>query len=165
MRDGKRPLQQLAGPAIGRQKGDLVYRRLMTALTLAILAGCSGNSPSAPSTGGDTGGDTGGGAAPAPTAAVAVGNILFKSGHNGTANPAVDTVAVGGTVTWTWTNTGSEPHSVQSLGSPSFTSSSVQAGDGMTYQVVFSAPGTYQYDCAVHGAAMQGRIVVRAAGS
>jgi hypothetical protein len=34
-----------------------------------------------------------------PTAAVAVGDIFFESGHNGSSDPAVDTVAVNGTVT------------------------------------------------------------------
>ncbi len=147
-------------------------RRFVTALALAVLAGCSGNSPMAPSAGGagggtgggtgggSTGGDTGGGAAPT-TAAITVGNIFFRSGHNGTTNSAVDTVAAGGTVTWTWAGTGSIPHSVQSLGSPSFASSAVQTGDGKTYQVVFSAPGTYRYDCAVHGTIMSGTLVVR----
>ena len=57
------------------------------------------------------------------------------------------------------------PHSVQSLGSPSFTSSGVQTGSGSTYHVTFTAPGTYQYDCAVHGSMMTGRIVVLAAGT
>jgi plastocyanin len=70
----------------------------------------------------------------------------------------VDTIPVGGTVTWTWT--GSLPHSVQSLGSTSFTSSSVRTASG-TYAVVFDTPGTYQYDCAVHGTAMKGTIVVQ----
>src|SRR5438034_10173416 len=83
------------------------------------------------------------------------------SSHNGTQNPAIDTVAVGSTVTWTWTATGSVPHSVQSLGTPSFASSAIETGDGKTYSVTFTTPGTYQYDCAVHGAAMSGRIVVR----
>jgi plastocyanin len=47
------------------------------------------------------------------------------------------------------------------LGSPSFASSAIQTGDGSTYRVQFSAPGTYQYDCAVHGTMMSGTIVVR----
>jgi plastocyanin len=70
-------------------------------------------------------------------------------------------VAVGGTVTWTWTNAGNVPHSVESKGSPSFTSSAVKTGDGSTHQVTFATPGTYQYDCAVHGEMMRGTIVVR----
>jgi plastocyanin len=141
-------------------------RRFLMAVALAALAGCSGSSPTGPS-------------APvvppvappvvppvvpppAPlTAAVAVGNIFFKSGHNGSVNPAVDTVAVGGTVTWTWTNSGNVPHSIESEGATSFTSSAIQTGDGSTYQIQFSTPGTYQYDCAVHGPMMSGTIVVR----
>jgi plastocyanin len=92
---------------------------------------------------------------------VIVGNNFFKSAHNGTVNTAVDTVAVGGTVTWTWTNTANVPHSIQSLGSPIFRSSTILTGDGSTYQVTFADAGTYQYDCAVHGVMMTGRIVVR----
>jgi plastocyanin len=30
-----------------------------------------------------------------------------------------------------------------------------------TYSVVFNTPGTYTYDCGVHGTAMTGRIVVQ----
>jgi plastocyanin len=167
--------------------GDHMTRHFLAVLALATLVACSGSSTTGPSagggsgggqgsggaptgggnTGGDTGGDTGGnnggnsGGAPALTAAVAVGNIFFKSGHNGSASPAVDTVAAGGTVTWTWTNSGSVPHSVQSLGSPSFTSSAILTGDGSKYQMQFSTPGTYQYDCAVHGTMMSGTIVVQ----
>ncbi|PYO78952.1 MAG: hypothetical protein E6K55_03470 [Gemmatimonadetes bacterium] len=82
-------------------------------------------------------------------------------GGNGSQNPAIDTVAVGSTVTWTWTATGSISHSVQSQGSTSFASGAILAGDGKTYSVTFTTPGTYSYDCAVHGAAMSGTIVVR----
>jgi len=89
------------------------------------------------------------------------GAIAFTSAHNGSSNPAVDTVAIGGTVTWTWTSTQGMAHSVQSLGSPTFASSAIMSGDGQTYSVTFTTPGTYQYDCAVHGTAMSGRVVVR----
>jgi plastocyanin len=82
------------------------------------------------------------------TAAVSVGDIFFKSEHNPTTNPAVDTVAVNGTVTWTWAAGETLPHSVQSLGSPSFTSSAVQTGAGNTYQFTFTTPGSYNYNCA-----------------
>jgi plastocyanin len=90
------------------------------------------------------------------TASVQVGNIFFKSGRNSTSNPAVDTVAVGGTVTWSWVG---GLHSVLSSGSPSFTSSSTQSSG--TYPVTFSTAGTYQYTCSVHPGQMTGRIVVR----
>jgi plastocyanin len=120
-------------------------------LMAAAAVGCS--SSTSPNTGG------GGG----PTGTVTVGNIFFQSGHNGTKNPAVDTVAVGATVTWTWTNTGSTSHSVRSDSTPgaTFTSSVIQSGNGKTYQFMFTAPGTYEYDCAVHGESMSGRVVVQ----
>jgi plastocyanin len=120
-------------------------------LMAAAAVGCSSStSPTSPTMGG--GGQAG---------TVTVGNIFFQSGHNGTKNPAVDTVAVGTTVTWTWTNTGSVSHSVLSEGTPSFTSSAIQSGNGKTYTMTFNSPGTYEYDCAVHGEAMTGRIVVQ----
>ena len=99
-------------------------------------------------------------AAPIPTtAAVTVGaGIVFTSVRNATSNPAVDTVAVGGKVTWTWAS-GSIPHSVLSTGSPSFTSSSIMSSG--SYSFTFPTAGTYSYVCAVHGAAMSGIIVVR----
>jgi plastocyanin len=123
-------------------------------LAAAAIAAIACSSSTGPSNGGGGGG--GGGA----VGTVTVGNIFFQSGHNGTKNPAVDTVAVGTTVTWTWMS-GATSHSVQSEGSPSFTSSAIQAGNGTTYSLAFTSPGTYAYDCAVHGEAMTGRIVVQ----
>ncbi len=137
--------------------GHLVASRLSAAIILAVLVGCSGGSATDPP---DDGGPTGGGAAP-PTAAVSVGNDVFTSGHNGSANPAVDTIAAGGTVTWTWTKTGRVQHSVRSLGLTIFRNSVVKSGDGSTYQALFVRPGTYEYDCAIHGAAMTGTVIVR----
>jgi plastocyanin len=122
-------------------------------LSAATVVACS--SDSEPNDG--NGGNGGGGAA----GTVTLGNIFFRSGHNGTQNPAIDTVAAGTTVTWTWTDTGSESHSVRSEEVPSFTSSGILSGNGMTYTFTFTTPGTYQYDCAVHGSAMTGTIVVQ----
>jgi plastocyanin len=155
--------------------GDEDMRHKMLLLVSAMVAasaivGCGSDSTTAPGGGGTPpagggtppGGGTGGTPSPAPsTAAVSVGDIFFKSGHNGSSNPAVDTVPANGAVTWTWA--ASLPHSIQSTGSPGFTSSQIQAGAGKTYQLSFATPGTYQYDCAVHGQAMTGRIVVVAA--
>lgn len=119
---------------------------------LIVAAGACGGDGSGPSS-----------AEPAPIGGegVRVGNILFRSNHNGSSNPAVDTVAAGATVEWTWVSTGSVPHSVRSTGSPSFTSSAIMSGGGTTYSLAFTTPGVYTYDCAVHGAAMTGRIVVQ----
>jgi adhesin/invasin len=99
---------------------------------------------------------------PIPSVAdVLVGNLFFTSDQNSSSNPAVDTIGVGGTVTWTWGNTGIAQHSVRSQGTPSFTSSATKLGNGQTYSFTFTAAGSYNYDCAVHGPLMTGRVVVR----
>jgi plastocyanin len=144
---------------------------LLAAGLMVAFAACSGNNPTSPtSSGGGSGGGTGtgggygGGGGGTPTSgdvAVIVGNIFMKSGRNDSVNPAVDTVAVGASVTWTWTSTGNVPHGIQSLGSPSFPTGTVLTGDGNTYRVTFNAAGTYQYDCLVHGTMMPGTIVVQ----
>jgi len=90
------------------------------------------------------------------TAAVTVGDNFFRSNRNLTQNTAIDTIAVGGTVTWTWT--GSNLHNVQSILTPSFTGNLVQSSG--TFARLFSEAGSYQYDCQVHPG-MTGRIVVR----
>jgi plastocyanin len=83
-------------------------------------------------------------------------------------DPAVDTVAAGGTVTWTWSS-GIVPHSVTSTGPTSFTGDPAGAvASPHTYgPITFSTSGTYFYYCTVHGApgnpptGMAGTIVVR----
>jgi plastocyanin len=153
-------------------------RGTLAAWLIVGVTACGGYSPTSPTSngggvgggtgsgggygGGGTGGGTGGGGGTASgDVAVIVGNNFMKSGHNGSINPAVDTVAVGGSVTWTWTSTGSVPHGIQSLGNPVFRNSTVLTGDGSTYRVTFNTAGTYQYDCVVHGTMMPGTIVVR----
>jgi plastocyanin len=116
--------------------------------TAATAAACS--SDTAPNDGGNGAAGT-----------VTVGNIFYRSGHNSTQNPAVDTVAAGTAVTWTWTSTGDQPLSVRSEAEPTFTSSQTLTGNGQTYTFTFTTPGTYHYDCAVHGEAMTGTIVVQ----
>ncbi len=140
-------------------------------VALAACSGYNGTSPTSPSSGGGSGsgggygggagGGTGGGTPPSGDVAVIVGNNFMRSAHNGSTNPAVDTVAVGASVTWTWTNTGNVPHGIESLGNPSFPTSDVLTGNGKTYRVTFNTAGTYQYDCVVHGTMMPGTIVVR----
>lgn len=85
-------------------------------------------------------------------------------------NPAVDTVAVGGTVDWVW-GTGSLAHNVIPTGSPTFTPDpATYPADSTTFdaphshQFQFSGAGTYRYYCTDHGtptSGMRGSIVVR----
>ncbi len=122
-------------------------RRIPLMVAATLLAGCGG----ATSPGGGGGG---------PVGNVTVGNIFFRSVHNGSQNPAVDTIAAGDSITWAWNAAGS--HSIQSTGLPGiFRNSVVMSGANDTYTVTFRTPGTYTYQCAVHGAAMTGRIVVQ----
>jgi len=99
-----------------------------------------------------------------PAAAnVTVRNNSFLSVRNSTSNPAVDTVAVGGTITWTWAPTATNPHDVTSTGSPGFTGQATLV-QPPPFSVTFSAAGAYDYYCTVHGqpaSGMRGTIVVR----
>ncbi|MGZ8392723.1 MAG: Ig-like domain-containing protein [Gemmatimonadales bacterium] len=99
---------------------------------------------------------------PPATIAVTVGDIFFRSDRNQTTGPAVDTLAVGGTVTWTWSE--SLAHNVTEIPPPGFTSSPTQTAGAHT--VTFATAGTYRYYCTIHAGAasavgMVGRIVVR----
>jgi plastocyanin len=95
-----------------------------------------------------------------PPVRVTIGDIFFLSVKNNSQNPAVDTAAVGQPVIWTWSSGG---HSVQSTGAApfDFVSSDTYSIPGTTYTIVFNQAGTYQYDCAVHGQQMTGRVVVQ----
>ena len=78
---------------------------------------------------------------PPPAGTVRVGSVFFASTRNGTWNAAVDTVAVGRTVTWDWCG---GTHNMQSLGSPSFPSSAFMTGSTSEYKFTFTRAGTYQ---------------------
>jgi adhesin/invasin len=93
--------------------------------------------------------------APQTTATVNVGDLFFQSVGNNTQNAAVDTIAVGGTVTWNFV--GAINHNVESTGSPSFPSSPVRTSG--SYSHTFGTAGTYTYTCVVHPGSMTGRVV------
>jgi plastocyanin len=120
--------------------------RFLLAAALLSLGACGDDGGSGPSD-------------PPPAAAVDVGNDFYRSAGNDTEDPAVDTVAVNGTVTWTWLP-GASTHRVWPAGDPLFEPSDELAGGG-EYAVTFATPGTYEYICGVHGATMSGRVVVR----
>ena len=142
---------------------SVMSRRVYGVLVAGLLMGCEASRVTIPGTGvgnnGGGGGAGGGTGGPAPDSVmVSVGNNFFRSARNGTMNVAVDTVAVGGKVVWNWAS-GSVPHNVASIGAPSFRSSDVITGYG-TYSTTFNAPGTYRYNCAIHGNMMSGMVVV-----
>lgn len=143
--------------SIGSRKARHGGLGLSGLLAAIVLAGCGSSAdPNRGSGDGPPDGGNGGSGG-----AVRIGNNFFRSVQNASANPAVDTVAVGDTVTWTWVSTGAVEHSVQSVGAPSFPSSAVRAGSGTAYQVVFQAAGTYRYNCTVHGDEMSGTIIAQ----
>ena len=98
--------------------------------------------------------------APPPKVVDAIGaglTVSFTSVANATSNPAIDTIAVGGSIQWVQVSGG---HTVHSTGTPSFTGTNVQLTP-TGYTVVFGTAGTYQYECGIHGASMTGTIVVQ----
>ena len=88
------------------------------------------------------------------TAAVAVMDNFYA--------PKNVTIAKGGKVTWTWSGSGSIPHSVTS-GTPAAPDSMFDRGIQMTGTFSFTFPnsGTFQYFCRVHLAAMTGTVTVQ----
>jgi plastocyanin len=105
--------------------------------------------------------------APIPTtAAVTVRDNNFLSVRNASTNPAVDTVAVGGSVTWTWAASTGASHNITPPVSPSFPGRGTVTPPPLPepHTATFAAAGTYNYYCSIHGSAasgMRGRIVVR----
>ncbi|HEV8178596.1 MAG TPA: hypothetical protein VGP44_13035 [Gemmatimonadales bacterium] len=124
---------------------NLHPRRLLPLVSTILLAGC-----------GD--GPAGVGGTPPPTAGIKVANILYQSARNGSTDPAVDTLATGGTATWTWTESGTHTVRFDDAGLPE---SPPFSDDGSVFSRSFPAAGTYTYDCGIHGLGMTGTIVVK----
>jgi probable HAF family extracellular repeat protein len=95
---------------------------------------------------------------PPPPGFASLGSTAFISNRNLSINPAVDTIPVGTTMTWTWL-TGAT-HNVQSTGTPSFPSSALLTKEGAKYTHTFTKAGTYRYGCVRHPQ-MTGRVIVR----
>jgi len=89
------------------------------------------------------------------SAAVTVGpGVVFA--------PNSVTIARTGTVTWSWAGgAGALLHSVQwETGPAPLPPNSATQTTGPPYLHTFNTAGTYTYDCAVHGSAMSGTVVV-----
>ena len=119
--------------------------RLVSLVTLVLLAGASGCGGSSDSMGPGSGGHT---------LSISMSGAAFS--------PALDTVAAGSLVTWT--NNDGIAHNVTSApGSADTYASSNLAASG-TFSHTFATAGTYVYYCTIHGtptAGMKATIVVQ----
>jgi plastocyanin len=101
------------------------------------------------------------------TVNVNVGDIYFCD-PSFAAGVCQTNITAGDTVAWNWV--GSLPHSVTQC-DDAFTmcplaggfDSGTLTGAGSTFSQTFSTPGSFAYQCSVHGAGMRGRVVVAAA--
>ncbi len=123
----------------------MTWRARAAVLGTIVIAGsmaCGGSDSNAPS-------------GPPLTSTVIVVNNAFQ--------PLVDTVKVGGTITWAWSNSGagSQDHNIISSGAPSFPNDGSTAVPGVSgtdyfsnshsYQYTFAATGSYAFFCSLHG--------------
>jgi plastocyanin len=120
---------------------------------LACLVGCGGSGGNA--AGNPTGPGTPVGNTNPPSDVISVTNDAYT--------PASKTVAVGTQVSWNWNTCTGDVYSGQTCVAHSVTfddgvTSATQ--DKGTFVRTFAAPGTYNYHCAIHGAAMTGSITV-----
>jgi plastocyanin len=90
--------------------------------------------------------------------------------QNNNFNPTTVTVAANSTVKWTWATCSGgagDPYGGQAGQTcvdhqVNFDDGSISpAQDEGTYSRTFTTPGTYNYHCAIHGAAMAGKVVVQ----
>ena len=129
------------------------YRKgtLITALVLlnALLAGCGGQSGGAINPGEKPG-------SPAETMDSKAAPVQIRI-DNFTFQPAEVTIPAGTKVTWV--NHDDVPHTATSSAKPrQFDSGTLDTDDQFSF--VFTAPGTYDYFCAVHKH-MTARIIVK----
>jgi LysM repeat protein len=99
--------------------------------------------------------------APGPTRTPASGTVNISM-QNTAYNPQSITVKAGTMVIWRNAETNGMQHTVTS-GPPNAPSGMFDSGTlnpGQTFQFTFSTPGTYQYYCRIHGAAMTGIVIV-----
>jgi plastocyanin len=130
-------------------------KSVLVALAVVSLAACGG--------GGGGGGSqvtspppTGNTPPPPPSNSITVSNNNYS--------PANKSIAVGATVNWAWNTCTGDVYSGTTCTSHSVTfddGSTSPTQDQGTYSRTFTAPGTYNYHCAIHGAAMSGSVTVQ----
>jgi plastocyanin len=123
---------------------------LLAVAALGVVAACGGSSGYMTSSTNGGGGGGGGGSSSL--------NLVMS----GTAfSPALDSVAVGSTVTWT--NQDGFAHTVTYASGPDAGFDSGNIGSAGTFQHTFMTAGTIVYYCRIHGtptSGMRGTIVV-----
>lgn len=128
-------------------------KRIVIALAVASLSGCGG---------GGGGGSTGPnnnpppGNTPPPANGISVTNDAYT--------PSTKSIAVNTTVSWAWNTCTGDQYYGQTCASHSVTfddGTTSPTQDKGTFNRTFAAPGTYNYHCAIHGAAMSGTITVQ----
>lgn len=98
-----------------------------------------------------SGGDSNGNSGPPPTAIT----INLVSLPLPAFQPAVDTIAVGGTVTWQWDAGLHDVTSFSVAGSPTFTDIPDYTGPPpVPPQTILAAAGTYHFFCSNHATSM-----------
>ena len=126
-------------------------KSVFVVLALASLAGCGGGGGSS-----STGPNNNPVNNPPPANGISVTNDAFT--------PSTKTVQVGASVQWTWDTCTGDPYSGQTCGSHSVTfddGTGSATQDHGSFSKTFSTAGTYNYHCAIHGAAMTGKITVQ----
>jgi plastocyanin len=129
-----------------------MLKQVCAAVAIACAFGCGG----------------GGGDATNTTTPPPVGNTPPPAGGisvtNDAYSPGTKSVAVGTEIRWAWNTCSGDPYYGQTC-----VAHSVTFDDGVTsptqeqgtFTRTFAAAGTYNYHCAVHGAAMTGSITVQ----
>jgi plastocyanin len=131
------------------------WRSRLGLLVALVFAGCI-----AAACGADTKNTTETRAVPSLVPSVAASSTLSSavSISDNQFSPASLTVTKGSKVTWNWN--GTNPHSVVGTFDGQNVQSPTNTGSG-TFTFTFNTPGTYNYQCGVHGAAMPGTIIVQ----
>jgi plastocyanin len=124
----------------GTRGGDVIRRALCVVALVLIGVACSSDDEATTTT-------AAAGDGASPEAAVSIADFAYSP------NPI--TVAVGGTVTWTNTDTGLPHTSTSSDGL--WNSETLQPGDSFSF--TFEEAGTFEYVCNIHSS-MSGTVTV-----
>jgi plastocyanin len=136
----------------------LVRGAIALAMTLALAACGSSSTGSPAATGGAPASAGGGGASTAATCAAAAAGAsptVTVTIKDFAFSPEPVTAKVGDVIGWT--NNDSAGHTA-SLVDGTCTTDTI--ANGQTQSLVFSAPGTYPYQCNIHPSQMKGTITV-----